>query len=106
MHLVRVIAFHKVGCPATAPQELLQFLVFDAGQHGRVADLVAIEVQDRQHGSIGDRVEELVGMPCGRQGTGFRLAIANDTGNNQIRIVESGTKGMHWPTSELATFMN
>jgi len=28
-----------------------------------IADLVAIEVQDRQHGPVGNWVEELVGLP-------------------------------------------
>ena len=55
MHLFRIVTFHEVGRPAAAPQELLQFLMLDAGQDGRVADLVAIEVQDRQHGSVVDR---------------------------------------------------
>ena len=31
-------------------EKLLQLLMLDAGQHGRVADLVAVEVQDRQYG--------------------------------------------------------
>ena len=63
MHLFRLIAFHKVRRPAAAAQELLQFLMLDAGQDGRIADLVAVEVQDRQHGSVGDRIEKLVGLP-------------------------------------------
>ncbi len=37
--------------------------MFDAGQDGWIADLVAIKVQDRQHGSVGNRVEKLVGLP-------------------------------------------
>ena len=60
MYLFRLITFHKVGCPATAPQELLQFLMLDARQNGGVTDLVTIEMQDRQHGSIGNWVEKLV----------------------------------------------
>ena len=44
MHFFRLITFHKVGCPTAASVELLQFLMLDAGQDGRVADLVTIEV--------------------------------------------------------------
>ena len=63
MHRFRLVAFDEVGGPAAALEELLQLLVLDAGQHGRVADLVAVEVQDRQHGAVGDRIEKLVGLP-------------------------------------------
>ena len=94
MHCSRLITLHKVGRPATAADELLQFLMFDARQDSRVADLVAVEVQDRQHGSVCNRVEHLVGLPGGRQGARFRLTVTDDAGDNQIGIVERGPKGM------------
>ena len=106
MHLFRLIAFHKVGRPAAAPEELLQFLMLDAGQDGRIADLVAIEVQDRQHGSVGDRVEKLVGLPCGRQGARFRFTVADDAGDDQIGIVERGPEGMAERVPQFAAFVN
>ena len=106
MHLFRLIAFHKVRRPAAASEELLQFLMLDAGQDGRVADLVAIEMQDRQHGSIGNRIEKLVGLPCGRQGAGFRFTVADDAGDDQIGIVERGPEGMAERISQLAAFVN
>jgi len=37
--------------------------MLDAGQHGGVADLVAIEVQDRQNGAVGYGIEKFVGLP-------------------------------------------
>ena len=106
MHLFRLIAFHKVGRPAAASEKLLQFLMLDAGQDGRVADLVAIEVQDRQHGSVGNRVEKLVGLPCGRQGARFRFTVADDAGDDQIGIVERGPEGMAERIAQLAAFVN
>ena len=106
MHLFRLIAFHKVGRPAAASEELLQFLMLDAGQDGRVADLVAIEVQDRQHGSVGNWVEKLVGLPGGRQGARFRFTVADDAGDDQIGIVERGPEGMAERVPQLATFVN
>ena len=57
--LVRLIA-HAV-------EELVELFVGDAGQDGRVGDLVAVEVQDRQHDTVGARVDELVGLPAGGQ---------------------------------------
>ena len=106
MHRFRIVAFHKVGRPAAASQELLQFLVLDAGQDGRIADLVAIQVQDRQHRSVANRVEKLVGLPGGRQGTRFRFAIANHARNDQPGIVERGAEGMADRVPEFAAFVN
>ena len=94
VHRLRVIAFDKTRLPAAASEKLLQFLMLDARQDGRVADLVAIEVQDRQHGSVGDGVEKLVGLPRGGQGPRFRFTVTDHAGDDQIGIVERGAEGM------------
>ena len=80
--------------------------MLDAGQDGRIADLVAIEVQDREHGSIGNWVEKLVGLPCGRQGPRFCFTVADDTSDDQIGIVERSSEGVAERISQLATFVN
>ena len=41
-----------------------QLSVRDPGQHGGVGDLVPVQVQDRQHGTIAGRVQELVSVPA------------------------------------------
>ena len=92
MHRLRLIALHEIGRPAAASEKLLQFLMFDAGQHGRVTDLVAIEVQDRQHGPVGNRVEKLVGLPGGRQGARFRFTVADDAGDDQSGLSNAAPK--------------
>ena len=63
----------EVRLPAAALEEALDLLVGDTGEDGGVADLVAVQVQDGQHGAIGDGVEELVGLPRGGQGGRSRL---------------------------------
>ena len=63
VHLLRLIPSTKYGVQPQPLQELVQFLMLDASQHGRIADLVAVEVQDRQHGPVGLRIEKLVGLP-------------------------------------------
>jgi len=88
------ITFHKVRCPAATSQELLQFFVLDAGEDRRVADLEAIEMQDWQHRSIADWVEELVGLPRRGQRSSFSLSIADDAGDGEIGIVEDSPEGM------------
>ena len=106
VHLLRVVAFHKKRCPATARQKLLQLLMVDAREDGRIADLVAVEMKNRQHGTIGDGIEKLVGVPRGRKRRRFRFAIANDAGDNQIGVVEHGPERMTERVSQFAAFVN
>ena len=63
VHLNRIITFHKVRRPTAATEKLFQFLVLDAGEDGWVADLVAIEMQDRQNGPVGYGIDKLGGLP-------------------------------------------
>src|SRR5215469_6803240 len=77
VHTVRVTPFHKIRCVPVADEQRLQLLMADAGQEGRVIDLVAIEVQDLQHRPVRNRIEELVTVPASSEGTGLRLAVTH-----------------------------
>ena len=88
VHQRGFVPLDEIGRPAIAAQQLLQLLARDAGEDRRVGDLVAVEMQDRQHRAVGRRIEELVGMPRGGQRPGLRLAIADDAGDDQVGIVE------------------
>ena len=79
---------------AVAAQQLGQFLAADASQHRRIGDLETIEMKDRKNRAIARRVQKLVGVPTGGQRAGFRLAIADDAGDDQIRIVEGSAIGV------------
>src|SRR5579863_5251048 len=80
--------------------------MLDARQNGRVADLVAVEVQDRQHGSVANWVEKLVRLPCGRQRASFRFTVADDAGDDELGIVERRPEGMAKRVPQLAAFVN
>ena len=101
-----LVPFDEVGRPAVAAQQLLQFLVRDAGQDGRVGDLVAVEVQDRQHRAVGGRIEKLVGMPGRGQRPGLRLAVADDAGDDQIGIVEHRPERMAERIAQFAALVD
>src|ERR1035438_2007884 len=80
--------------------------MLDAGQHGWVANLVAIEVQDRQHGSVGNWVQKLVGLPCGGQRPRFRFAVADNARDDQTGIVECRPESMADRIPQFAAFVN
>ena len=56
---------------------------------GRVVDLVAVEIQDRQHRTIADRIEEFVDVPRGAQGYGLGLAVAHHRGDDQSKTSDN-----------------
>ena len=92
VHLPGVLTLDVARFPAAAAQELVELLVFDAGQHGGVADLVAVQMQDRQHRPVTDRIQELGGMPSRGQRPGLGLAVTDDAGHDQAGIVERGAE--------------
>ena len=75
-------------------------------QDRRIADLIAVEVQDWQHRSVSDGIEKLVRVPCGCQRPSFRFAISYNTGNDQRGIVERGTEGMTERIAEFAALVD
>ena len=106
VHQLRLVALDEIGRPAVAAEQLFQFLMLDAGQDGGVGNLVAVEVQDRQHRAVGGRIEELVGMPGGGQRSGFRLAVADDAGDDEIGIIQHGPERMAERIAQLAPLVD
>jgi hypothetical protein len=82
VHFVRLMALDKIRRITVATKKVVEFFGTNPGQNRRVGDLVSIEMQDREDHTVGDRIEELVGMPARRQRSGFRLAVAHDTGDD------------------------
>ena len=99
-------ARHDQGPVAVALEELEQLLVADPRQHGRVGDLVAVQVQDGEDGAVLLRVEELVRVPAGGQRTGLGLAVADDAAHEQIGVVEGGAEGVGDRVAELAALVD
>src|SRR3954469_4668123 len=63
-------------------------------------------MQNGQHRAITDRIQKLVGMPCGGEGSGLRLAISHDAAHHEVWIVEGGAKRMGQRITELAAFID
>ena len=94
VHQLGVVSLHIVRLVTVAAQQLIELLMGDPREHGRVRDLVAVQVQDWEHGAVVHGVEELVGVPAGGERAGFGLAVADDTGHEQIGIVEGRAVGV------------
>ena len=96
----------EIRLVAVADHQGPQFVLGDAGQHRRIGDLVAVEVQDRQHHAVLGGVAEFVGVPSGGQRTGFGFAVADHGRHQQVGVVERGPVGMRQRVAELTPLVD
>ena len=106
MHRRRVVAFNEVGFLAISGKQRLQFVMGNARKDCGIGDLVAIEVKDRQDGSIANRIQELVGMPRGGKRAGLGFAVPDHDGDDEIGIVKSRAVGVRDGIAKFAAFVN
>ena len=106
VHFGGIIALDEVRRVAVAAEQGVELVVADPGKHRRVGDLVAVEVQDRQHRTVPGRVDELVRMPCGGERAGLSLAIADDAGDDEVGVVERRAIGVRQAIAELAALVD
>ena len=106
MHDVRLVALDEDRRIAVAFEQLGEFVRADPRQYRRIGDLVAVEMQDRQHRAVRRGIEEFVAMPGGRQRSGFGFAVADDAGDDEIGIVEHRPISMRQRIAEFAAFVD
>ena len=101
-----IVAGDEIRVPTAAGEERGELVVGNARQDRGIGDLVAVEVQDREHRAVAHRVEELVGVPTRRQRPRLGLTVADDARDDEIRIVERGTERVAQRVAELAAFVH
>ena len=110
VHQERVLAVEAtgddVGRVAIAAHEVEQLALRDPGEDRRVGDLVTVQVQDRQHHAILQRIDELVRVPARRERSGLRLAVSDHRRNEQVGVVERGAVGVTERVAELAALVD
>ena len=106
VHRLGLVALDEVRLVAVADEQALELVVRDAREDGRVGDLVAVEVQDRQHRAVARRIEELVRVPAVGERAGLGLAVADHAGDDQVGIVEGRAVGVRQRVAELAAFVD
>jgi hypothetical protein len=106
VHGDRLVTGDHVHLVPVTLQELAHIAVRRPAEHGRPADLVPVEVQDRQHGTVARRVQEADALPRALEGARLGLAVAHDAGHDQVRVVEGGTECMSQGVPELAALVD
>ena len=106
VHRRGIAAFDEEGLISVPPEEVPDLLIACPPEDRRIGDLVAVEMQDRQHGAVVAGVQEAVRMPGGGKRPGLGLAVADDAGDDQPGIVERRPMRMHQRVAELPAFMD
>ncbi len=102
----RLVSGDVDGLVSVSLEEFVEFGLRKTGQHGGIGDLVAVEVQDRQDGTVPHGVQELVRVPGGGQRPRLRLTVTDDTGDQQAGVVEGGTVGVREGVSEFPALVD
>lgn len=61
-------------------------------KHRRAGNLIAIEMQDRQHGAVAGRIDEVDAFPAAGQRPGLCLTVADNRGDEKIRLSMTAPK--------------
>ncbi len=106
VHRLRIVALDEMRRIAVAAHQGFELLVRDARQHGRVGDLVAVEVKDRQHGAVAHGIEKLVGVPTRGERPRLRLAVADHAGDDEVGVVEGRAVSVRNRITEFPALMD
>src|SRR5262249_6292691 len=91
---------------AVAPKQTDDFVIGHSAEDGGIGDLVTVEMQDGQDGSIRSRIKESIAVPRCRERAGLRLAVAHDARDDQVRVVECRAVRVGKSIAEFPSFMN
>ena len=106
VHLHGFRAFDENRRVAIATKQFEQLGPGNAIEQSGVGNLIAVQVQHRQHDSVPRPVEELIGMPTGRAGAGLCLAIAHHAHHNQVRVIERRAVGVQQRIAQFPALVN
>ncbi len=106
MHRVGFVPLDEMRRVAVPLEQLPELFPGDPGQEAGIGDLVAVQVQDRHHGTVARRVEELVRVPARGQRSGLGLAVADDARDDQVRVVEGGAVGVREGIAQLTPLVD
>jgi hypothetical protein len=106
MHALRIAAFDEVRRVPVSNEQRFQLFMADAGEDGGVIDLVAVEMQDRQHRAVNYWIKELVAVPAGRERAGLGLTVTHHHKRDQVWMVIHRPVGVRDAVTELSAFVD
>jgi hypothetical protein len=99
-------AFDDERVIAVTGEQRHQLIGRNPGQYRWCRDLVPVQMQDRQHRSVVDRVQELVGVPAGGRRAGLGFPVAHDARHDEVGTVEGRPEGVGERVAELTPLVD
>src|ERR1035437_1129467 len=106
MLFFRHVALEEMGFPAVAGEEIGKLLIIHPGKHGWIRDLPAVEMKNRQHGTVTRRIQKFIAVPARSERARFRLAVSHHATREQVGVVEHRSTGVHDRITQFPTFVN
>ena len=106
VHVHRIVALEEVGLVAVTGHQTDDLLVGAPTQHRGAGDLVAVQMQDRQHRAVSRGVQKMNPLPRARQWSRLGLAVADHGDHEEVGIVEGGAEGVNEHVAELAALVD
>src|ERR1700690_491112 len=100
------VALDEKNLVTVPAQKLPHLIVSLAREDGGTGNLVAIEMQDRQHRAIARGIEEVDSLPRSFEWSGLRLAITDYARDDKLGVVECRAERMHERIAELTALVN
>ena len=106
VHLLGLVAGNHVDVVAVCLEQGAHLVVRLPAEDGGPADLVAVEVQDREHRAVADRVQEADALPRALERGGLGLAVADHTGHDEVGVVEHRAERVGQGVAQLAALVD
>src|SRR5215469_15470768 len=91
MDFSRIAAFDKESLITVSCEKVTDVFVGLASPDCWAGNFVTVKMQDWKYRSIAHRIEEFHTLPAALKRARFGLSIADDSGNNQLGVIESCT---------------
>ena len=82
MHRIGIIALNHIRGVAITSKQGVKFVPRNPAEERRPGNLVAVQVQNRQHRAVVHWIQKFIRVPAGGQRSGFRFAIADYAGDD------------------------
>src|SRR5438874_5505424 len=92
IQFIHIMALYENWLVAVTGKQGQQFVLAHGAIDGGIGDFIAIQVYDGQYRAGFGRVKKFVAMPGGSGSAGLRFYIADDRGNDRVRVIHSRAK--------------
>ena len=106
VHGAGVVATDDMHLVSVRAEEAAEVLLASATEHRGAADLVSVQLQNREYRAVAPRIQEAHAFPRSLERPGLRFAVADDARRDQVGIVENRAERVRERVSQLTTLVD